>query len=642
MLLSVCMIIKNEELTLRKCLTPLVSIADEIVVVDTGSTDGSIAIAQEFGCRIVRHAWQNDFSDARNAGIKKAKGDWILVVDSDEFLEPLDAGAFRSFLETTNAEGVFILVKSLMGNLAQPSNTLAIRVMRLFRNRHLYEGVIHEQIATSVFATGLPTEKYELSFIHIGYTDEFLVNKMQSHRNVTLIERAMEKDPNDLFHLTNLMAEYSMAGDFEKCVVLSERAWNKIKKMSKDEVPNFTPRILTVLVVSLWETKQKQRAFTYVKEAIRYFPWFTDFQKRYADMLLEEQQFEQAIPVINQARKQGDTTMGLVEFQEGAGTFLAAYDLGIAWTNLGDDMLARKWFITSFFENPTLDTVLFAIIGSLPKDVTLLRDYIEPRLVGGKAWGTYAEIYAGHLLPDAQAIIDKVEKQYGHSESTHRARMSLLRRRGSAVMQKQAEQSKYDIDWLLVGIHALNIGDNQLSSYALKKALVRGEYLLQVQSSLAHSEQATWNIQGVARDVMAVKANRLLESWLPRAADFENVWVTLKHSPVSDVFEKVTWTNQTIHQCEQNAINAFQRREFSDAARFIREARRFGRTVTQYLVECDVALAHSQIDVARKIIYEGKKRFPESLMLKHASEQIHEKSSPMTVLEGGQKGVSLQ
>ena len=633
MLLSACMIVKNEEWTIRRCLESLQSLVDEIIVVDTGCTDNTIEIAKSFGCKIFSFEWDNDFSHARNAGIVHATGDWILVVDADEFVEPIERAVLQDFLRATPAEGLFINVKSLMGPLAHPSNTLTIRVMRLFRNRHLYSGAIHEQIADSVFRANLPVDKFDLSLVHLGYTNEFVQMRSKSKRNTALIAQSIDKDPNNLFHVTNLMAEYSIAGEHEKCAKLSEETWIRVRNMPKNTWPNYTPRILSLLVSSLWDIKERKKAMRYMQEAINLFPWFTDFKKRYADMLTDNGEYTLAINTLMDCRAQGDTKLGLVEFLEGAGTYLAAYSLGVLWEAIGDELNARKWFLQSFFENPALELALMPIIGLLPKDANLLKEYVEPKLYDPMVSATYAEVYASWNYADSMRVIEWVEKQFGESEATHRGHMAYLRAQGTTAMFKRAESVNYDIDWLLFGIHCLDINDEEKARYAFLRAKVRGEYLLKVQQTLASNTNTTWGVSGVIRDFMAMSAHTILEQWLPRAVDLNNYWITLKFSPLKPVLERITWQGNTLHEYEQNALNAFHAQNYAEARKWLSQAQKYEPTVTQYLLECDLALAANDAQTARKVIFEGKKRYPESEMLKIASEQIHAKVNPTELLQ---------
>lgn len=87
-LISLCMIVKNEADNLARCLRSARGAADEIIIVDTGSTDATRSIARSFGARIIDYPWNGDFAAARNAGLALAQGTWILVLDADEELEP--------------------------------------------------------------------------------------------------------------------------------------------------------------------------------------------------------------------------------------------------------------------------------------------------------------------------------------------------------------------------------------------------------------------------------------------------------------------------------------------------------------------------------------------------------------------------
>ena len=87
-MLSLSMIVRNEEARLAACLASVSALADEMVVVDTGSTDTTIAIAEAAGARVEQINWPGDFAPARNQALEFLKGDWVLVLDADEQLRP--------------------------------------------------------------------------------------------------------------------------------------------------------------------------------------------------------------------------------------------------------------------------------------------------------------------------------------------------------------------------------------------------------------------------------------------------------------------------------------------------------------------------------------------------------------------------
>ena len=102
--LSVCMIVKNEEKNLPRCLESIKNLADEIIVVDTGSDDNSVEIAKSYGAKIGCFKWNNNFSDARNASLNMATKDWIFFLDADEEISKEEGIRLKNTINTTNLE----------------------------------------------------------------------------------------------------------------------------------------------------------------------------------------------------------------------------------------------------------------------------------------------------------------------------------------------------------------------------------------------------------------------------------------------------------------------------------------------------------------------------------------------------------
>ena len=135
--LSLCMIVKNEALYLARCLDSVQDMVDEIIIVDTGSTDNTVEIAQRYQATIVSHHWQHNFSLARNTSLAHATGDWILVLDADETLERMTSERLWQLISQTSADGIQCIVRSFM----PPQSLLAYEdgvVTRLFRNHASY------------------------------------------------------------------------------------------------------------------------------------------------------------------------------------------------------------------------------------------------------------------------------------------------------------------------------------------------------------------------------------------------------------------------------------------------------------------------------------------------------------------------
>ena len=204
--LSACLIVRNESLVLDRCLASLSGVVDEIVVVDTGSTDATPEIAARFGARIRHHAWQGDFSAARNVGLDVASGDWILTIDADEYLDAGARGQVRAVVDRTDAEGVLITVRNLLAadDLIQSAES---RMVRLFRRRDdvRFAGIIHEEVTSAITRRGGQIVDSPIVIVHDGYASDTTQGAgTRAERNLPLLLRAAADaslDPYLQFHL---------------------------------------------------------------------------------------------------------------------------------------------------------------------------------------------------------------------------------------------------------------------------------------------------------------------------------------------------------------------------------------------------------------------------------------------------------
>ncbi len=622
MLLSACLIVKNEILTLRKCLESLQDIADEIILVDTGSTDGTIEIAKEFHCKIYTYAWDNDFAAARNESLRYAKGDFILVIDADEYVDRHEKLPLREFLMKTDAEGIFIISKSYLGSLTHFTSAIPIRVMRLFRRGHLYSGAIHEQIADSVWQSGKPVVAFDLTLHHLGYTDEFLAQRSKSIRNTTLLESALSDDRSNIFQCSNLIVEYMMQRDWEKAYHLAVTTWQDIKQTAQHTWPNFTPRIVLNLMSIEWELGQREQALLTAREAIHNFPWYTDLLRRYAGFLLQNNEVARAVQVLMTCRSQGDTPPSLVESVEGSGTYLAAYDLGIAWALLGDDLNARRWFLQSFQENTAYEAAIAPIVLLAPDDPLFLYEHFETRLWTQHSYNNYAEAYVLAGFSGASEVIDRAVIAFGETEATHRARMATRLSKGYNVLRNYVETYPCEVTWLLLGVYELEHGLMEYALASLQKGGIRGQYLLHVDQTFQVNPQTTWAIAPIISELIAMRAECYVRNHIAQAIDLHAVWIQLKYSPIRHVLVQVNWIGDSVWQCEMRALRALQEHQYSVGAFWLKKARTFQSTVTQIVTACNLAWAQHDLQTVRQLLLEGTALFPESELLESLSSLV--------------------
>ena len=198
--LSACLIVKNESRDLPRCLLSMQHVVDEIVVVDTGSHDGTPDVARRLGANVVERPWNHDFADARNAALAVARGRWVLSVDADEELDPPSARRLRDLLGNPQADGFRLIQRNL-----QPAGSLLrwrdARLTRLFRRdpQYRWEGRIHEQMGPSIQRAGGTVVDTDLVLIHYGYTLPDAQGASRAERNLALLDAMARVHPDDAY-----------------------------------------------------------------------------------------------------------------------------------------------------------------------------------------------------------------------------------------------------------------------------------------------------------------------------------------------------------------------------------------------------------------------------------------------------------
>jgi tetratricopeptide (TPR) repeat protein len=198
---SLCMIARDEERLLPECLARARDAVDEIVLVDTGSKDRTVAIAEGSGARVLHVPWDDDFSAPRNAGLSAATGDWVLVLDADEFLQPGAAARIRELVRARRVLGYHLQFVNVYGD----GKTLGVMMVRLFRNLPgiAYENVIHEQVTPSLQRLGAPLglslASAPVEVEHHGYTDAMMSSRGKNERNERLFRKQLAATPDDLY-----------------------------------------------------------------------------------------------------------------------------------------------------------------------------------------------------------------------------------------------------------------------------------------------------------------------------------------------------------------------------------------------------------------------------------------------------------
>lgn len=255
--LSVCVIAKNEEKFLARCLDSIKPIAHQIVLVDTGSTDGTVKLAEERGAEIHHFTWNDDFSDARNEALKHATGDWILVLDADEELPAAEHSKLQADMREKGIMGYRL---PLLNHGAESEGVCY--VPRLFRNAPglFFFGRVHEQIFPSILARcsewGLETKLGSATLMHYGYTAEVTQSRQKVERNLRLLRQAVLEWPDEPNVLMNLGLELVRSGELDEGLSYYRQALFKMGQQPAElHVPELRETLLTQLASHLHRAK---------------------------------------------------------------------------------------------------------------------------------------------------------------------------------------------------------------------------------------------------------------------------------------------------------------------------------------------------------------------------------------------------
>jgi glycosyltransferase involved in cell wall biosynthesis/ADP-heptose:LPS heptosyltransferase/Flp pilus assembly protein TadD len=237
--ISICMIVKNEAQNLPSALLSVKGLADDLVVVDTGSTDRTCDLASIFGARVFSFTWNGNFSDARNFSFSKALGDWIMVMDPDEMFSPRDLPRVRTLLQqSTTAEAYALPIRNYTHEVARqdwhPNSgeypeergcgwTMVERA-RIFPNdsRIQYQGAVHELLEPSLSRCGIPVHNCDIPVHHYGKLDA----ARYAEKQVQYYELGMKKladSPGELQPLAELALQATELQRFEEAEPLWQR-----------------------------------------------------------------------------------------------------------------------------------------------------------------------------------------------------------------------------------------------------------------------------------------------------------------------------------------------------------------------------------------------------------------------------------
>ncbi|MDT3417896.1 MULTISPECIES: glycosyltransferase family 2 protein [Brevibacillus] len=331
---SLVMIVKNEANKLARCLNSAKDLVNEIVIVDTGSTDGTKEIAKKFGAKVYDFVWNDSFSEARNFALDKSQGEWNLILDADEYITGECKVHLQKFINNYMAIGRISIVSKYEENNE-------VRYTRHFASRLLprgsyYRGRIHEQVVSD-----LPHIRTGIEVYHDGY---YLTDK--TDRNLPLLLKELEEHPDDPYILYHIAINYKNKKDYETADKYFARAY---ARFTREE--GFAPVLVVDYLYNIMANGNLEDGIEIIrneKEFLRDYPdyhfvtglFYMDYiQKDIAGRLEMIDWIEHSFLTCLQLgdTKRSDSVLGV-------GSFLAAYNLGVVYEVFGLNEKAASYY----------------------------------------------------------------------------------------------------------------------------------------------------------------------------------------------------------------------------------------------------------------------------------------------------------
>ncbi|MGN6189777.1 MAG: glycosyltransferase [Conexibacter sp.] len=426
--LSLCMIVKDEEEMLPRCLAAAAPAVDEIVIVDTGSSDRTIEIAREFGATVIERAWTGSFSEARNVSFDAATGDWLMFLDADEVLVEEDVERLRALRGKTWREAFYLTEISYTGELGDgtAATHTALRVFRA-RPQYRFSGSLHEQIAETL-PLHIPEriEATDIRVEHFGYLGAVRDAKEKSRRNIELLLRQRDAGQSDPFLHFNLGSEYGAVGDAHAALTEFERAWELIVNDPQGRTWGFMPALVSRLVRGLRIVGRHEDCIARGAEGLARYPGFTDIVFEQAAATLALGDVDGALRLYRECIAMGDAPSRYTA-TVGMGTFLPTIAIAEIHHARGETAAAVRLLDDCLGEFPGF----FGLV--LPFAAALLADGRAPEEVVARV-----EARVAQLTPTVRFMLGTALYEAGSTEAAEAQYRLLLEQQPGSGMARVA------------------------------------------------------------------------------------------------------------------------------------------------------------------------------------------------------------
>ncbi|UIO42436.1 glycosyltransferase [Brevibacillus brevis] len=333
--ISLCMIVKNEEECLHKCMESVKDLVDEMIIVDTGSTDNTVEICKSFGAVVHSYEWQDNFAEARNFGLEKATGDWILWMDADEEMNKEDSKNLKELLRGQEDSLFYIHLINYIGDEINEDDAFHIAHSRLFRNGigFRFHFPIHETLNVEEVLPNL-TEDLHIQILpvriyHYGYMNECTGRKNKFERNIGLLMKELEKEDHSPWIEYHLASEFSRIQEHEKTF-----KFVNLSIIGFLENHMMPPSLLYKLKYStLIAIGSAEGAWPGIEKAIEMYPDYVDLRLYKGIIQYLKKDYKRALMTFDHCLELGESNIRHLTLK-GSGSFHAWYYKGLCYEGL--------------------------------------------------------------------------------------------------------------------------------------------------------------------------------------------------------------------------------------------------------------------------------------------------------------------
>lgn len=331
---SLVMIVKDEERFINRCLSSAASYVDELIVVDTGSSDQTMSIAASYGAKLFDYPWSGDFAAARNFALDQSSCDWCLVLDADEYIINDCREAFQEFIAQERAVGIIKRIDAFEGT--DGINEEQIYIGRLFPSECRYTGAIHEQLITN-----LPAKRVGIDIYHDGY-----LGQTKSSRNIPILVKMIEAHPQDPYFHYQIAKEYRGLKEHDQAYSHLNQAYQNITRRER-----YAPSLIVNYLYAIIAAGRYEEGMAVIESEQYFLNAYPDFHFVSALFILElvssdPGKYSANLPLIEMLYKRalqlGD--QGQEGSVTGTGSFAAHHNLGVYYETTGQMQLALEQY----------------------------------------------------------------------------------------------------------------------------------------------------------------------------------------------------------------------------------------------------------------------------------------------------------